>query len=185
MTTFKRSRDFTVNNYNKVAVIKALRAVSGVGLKEAKDAVEQAADGIAFEFNAPISTNENWDELQTMKTNGFTIAQANDRVTIILESIKQNAIFSTKDGDNDLARLLLNVLSDYEQIQNDREAAIIAESEARKEREHADKIRRAEREKMQIDRELAHSAQQHQDEERRLMKREYESRIQSNWDKQE
>lgn len=184
MTTFKRSRDFTVNNYNKVAVIKALRSVSGVGLKEAKDAVEAAADGIAFEFNAPISTNENWDELQTMRTNGFTIAQANDRVTIILESIKQNAIFSTKDGDIDLARLLLNVLSDYEQIQKDREAAIIAESEARKEREHTDKIRRAEREKMQIDRELAHAAQTAQDEERRLMKREYETRIQSNLDRQ-
>lgn len=185
MTTFKRSRDFTVNNYNKIAVIKALRSISGVGLKEAKDAVEMAADGIAFEFDAPVALNESWDEMQDIKANGFTISQANDAITIVLESVKQNAIFCTNNGDNGLARLLLSLLDDYEQMQKDREADIIRESIERKEREHADKIRRAERDKIQNDRDLAYSVQAQQEEERRLMKREYETRIRNNMDAQE
>ena len=184
MATLRTTRNFN-HPYDKVKVIKALRAISGIGLKDAKDGVEMAADGTSFEFICNTAMNCHVEELDTMHNNGFTISELDTKIGIVLESVKQSAIFATKEGDNELSKLLLNVLTDFEQVQQRREEDRAELVEARKIREQAEKLRHAEREVLQHEREMRHAEQQAHEDERRRNKREQELRITRQLDAQE
>lgn len=184
MATLRTTRNFN-HPYDKVKVIKALRAISGIGLKDAKDGVEMAADGTSFEFTCNAVVNHHVEELDTIRKNGFTIAELDAKISIVLESVKQNAIFAAREGDNELSKLLLNVLINFEQVQQKREEDKAELVEARKVREQAEKIRHAEREQFQHEREMRHAEQQAHEEERRRNKREQELRITRQLDAQE
>jgi hypothetical protein len=185
MPTLRTTRNFDPSNYNKVAVIKAMRSLTGIGLKEAKDAVELAASGTPFQFETGVFISDSLGEVEVIDENHFTVTEVNANVSIVLSSVKQSAIFSTKQGDNELGRLLLNVLIDFEQIQKNRDAEKRAAVDTMKEREYAEKVRRAEAEKLQHDREIRHGEQQQQEENRRHNKREHEMRITRQLDEQE
>lgn len=185
MATLRTTHNFNSQDYGKVAVIKALRSIGGIGLKEAKDGVELAAEGIPFEFTTTTILRDRYDEMEVFKEHGFILAELDSKTSIVLESVKQSVVFATKEGDNELARLLLNVLMDYDQILKDRDVERAEEAEARKIRDQAEKARQAEREKFQHEREMQHGAQQAQDDLQRLNKREQEQRIRLARDKEE
>jgi len=174
MPTLRTTRNFDPADYNKVAVIKAMRSLTGMGLKDAKDAVELAASGTPFQFETGVFIADSLGEVEVIDEHGFTVTEVNANVSIALSSVKECAVFATNQGDNELGRLLLNVLIDFEQIQKERDAEKRAAADTMKEREHAEKIRRADAEKLQHDRELRHGEQQQQTEDRRHNKREHE-----------
>lgn len=155
------------------------------GFKETKDGVEQAADGVPYEFTNNVSHDGSWDQIEAIKENGFILGEVGIGIEIVLESIKQNAVFATNQGDNELARLLVNVLIDYEQIQKERDTERRVSAEAKKDRLLSDKVRQAEVEKLQHEREVRHGEQSAQEEQRRLAKRESEVRIANELDKRE
>lgn len=185
MPTLRTTRNFDPADYNKVAVIKAMRSLTGMGLKQAKDAVELAAAGTPFQFDTSIFLADSIGEVEVIDENGFTVTEVNANVSIVLTSVRQSAVFAANQGDNELSRLLLNVLIDFEQIQKEREAEKRAAVDTLKEREYAEKLRREESERMQHDREIRHGEQQQQTEERRQSKREHELRMTRILDEQE
>ncbi len=162
MATLRTTRKFNKNNYNKIIVIKAYRQISGVGLKEAKDAVESAADGFPQEFKLQhiTSTIERESEsITNMADEGFTIGSANPKIEVIIEATKQSAILATNEGDAELARILLGVLIDFRAIEDRREDERYAENDAATERRHVARVRENEREQMQHERETRYDEQ--------------------------
>jgi hypothetical protein len=159
MATLRTTRKFNKNNYNKIVVIKAYRQISGVGLKEAKDAVESAADGFPQEFklqNISSTIESESESITNMADEGFTIGSANPKIEVIIEATKQSAILATNEGDAELARILLGVLIDFRAIEDRREDERYAENDAASDRRHIAKVRESEREKMQHEREIRH-----------------------------
>ena len=113
-----KNKNYSTNFSNKVAAIKAVRAITGLGLKEAKDAVEDAMIGNAVSINTSFNPHDpiHSGGLQDLKDMGFDLGDKNTKTAIILESVKQAAILATKEDDYDLTKLLLNVLTDYDTI---------------------------------------------------------------------
>ena len=93
MTILRTTHNFN-GRYDKVPVIKALRAVAGLGLKEAKDGVELAADGVPFEFDGNIQPHAHYDSMQVFKENGFNFVEVDSKTSVVLESVKQSAVLS-------------------------------------------------------------------------------------------
>jgi len=143
---------------NKVPAIKAVRATTGIGLKEAKDAVEAAMEGQTVEINTSFNPRDPafTGTLSDLAAIGFDLSDKTIKSDIILASVKQGAIMATKDENYDLAQLLINVITDYEQICEDRRQASLELAEKNKERRHQNDIRNAERERIQADAMLAH-----------------------------
>jgi len=143
---------------NKVAAIKAVRATTGIGLKEAKDAVEDAMEGQTVEINTSFNPRDPafTGTLSDLAVIGFDLSDKTIKSDIILTSVKQAAIMATKDENIELARLLLNVITDYEQICEDRRQASLDADERNRERKHRQDMRNAEREKLQADALLMH-----------------------------
>jgi len=54
--------------------------------------------------------------LQDLSDMGFDLGDKKTKTAIVLESVKQAAILATKEDDYDLSRLLLNVLTEYDEI---------------------------------------------------------------------
>ena len=106
------------HNPNKVAAIKAVRAITGLGLKEAKDAVEEAMVGHIVSINTSFNPYDTIHAagLQDLSDMGFDLGDKKTKTAIVLESVKQAAILATKEDDYDLTRLLLNVLTEYDEI---------------------------------------------------------------------
>lgn len=176
MPTLRTTRNFDTD-YDKIAVIKAMRSLTGMGLKETKDAVELAAQGTPFKFSAGVFAVDGLGEIEVINKNGFTVTEVGANIAIVLESVKASAVFATNQGDNELARLLLNVLLDFEQIQKGRDEEQRAATIALKAREHDEKLRRDETERLQHGREMRHGEQQQQEDGRRHLKREHEMRM--------
>ena len=80
MPTLRTTRNFDPNNYNKVAVIKAMRSLTGLGLKEAKDAVELAAAGTPYQFTTAVFISDSLGEVEVVDENGFTVTEVNANV---------------------------------------------------------------------------------------------------------
>ena len=72
MPTLRTTRNFD-SDYNKVAVIKAMRSLTGMGLKHAKDAVELAASGTPFQFETGVFMSDSIGEIEVISDNGFTV----------------------------------------------------------------------------------------------------------------
>ncbi len=80
MPTLRTNRNFDPADYNKVAVIKAMRSLTGMGLKDAKDAVELAAAGTPFQFETGVFIADSLGEVEVIDENGFTVTEVNANV---------------------------------------------------------------------------------------------------------
>lgn len=169
MAYLVKNRNFVESN--KVKAIKAVRAITRLGLKDAKDAVEDAMDGHTITIESSFNPRDPAiaHELSELKCFGFELAHEKTKASMILESVKQSAILAAKEDDYDLARLLLNVLTEYEEISEARIQRGLAEIEQRKEEKHRANLRAEEREQAQLaTREMAADIQRKESENRRL-----------------
>jgi len=152
MTYLTKNRNYHQSN-NKVAAIKAVRAITGIGLKEAKDAVEDAMAGRAANIDSTFNPHDpiHASGLRDLADMGFDLGDKNVKSAIILESVKQSAILAAKEDDYELSRLLLNVLTDYDEIVAARIEKSCREAEARREQKHHAAMQREEHEQAQIE----------------------------------
>lgn len=140
-------------NPNKVAAIKAIRYITGVGLKDAKDWIESARDGDVIDLKYYPENRKQTDEsrvqYEILQGEGYEIINNNTKIDIILEATKQSAKMAIDEGENELATLLLDVINRHEencQLKLDQE---IREAEEEIDRKHRKKMRDIELETQQ------------------------------------
>ena len=135
-------------NYNKVAVIKAIRAITGAGLKESKDWVESAIEGNAIKLihyqYSEKNINENYDLFDILEAEGFEIISKNTRIDFILEATATSAKMAIDEKEHELATLLLNVLSTYKKNRQKKIENKKKIEEAERVRKHKQRMRREE-----------------------------------------
>ncbi len=105
-------------NDKKVVCIKAFRAITGLGLKEAKDAVELAMGGGAFSLpgkTAPVNCDA---EIDVLNDNGLMITGNATKIEFILRSMRANAKMAIDSKENNLAILILDALDRFESDRN-------------------------------------------------------------------
>lgn len=109
--------------FNKVGCIKAVRTLTGLGLKEAKDLVEAAAgpngteQPIAVRIDLPES--EVRDQVARLKEGGAVVNHhSGSNRSIILGTIHEATMFATSVGEYELASKL-NLLLGEETDKND------------------------------------------------------------------
>lgn len=94
---------------DKVACIKAVRTITGLGLKEAKDACERAGVEQTFLTYPGLSGVGYREEIRILERSGFTIGPTFDA---LLEELRMIGIKALKLGEDDLANdILQHVLS--------------------------------------------------------------------------
>ena len=124
MAYLRKGRNFHPDRYDKIKTIKAVRAATAVGLKEAKDAVEDAVERglvIKMEVNRNLSPVHLSDAITGIEENGLVLTHKSQKIDMVLESLKQSAILSAKEDEYELSQLIMNVLVEYEQIEDRRE----------------------------------------------------------------
>jgi len=102
-----------VEGYNKVACIKAFRQITGLGLKEAKDAVELAADGGVFVLPGKTAPAHDDEQINVLKANGLTITGNATKIEFILRSLRANAKMAIDCEENNLAILIIDALDRF------------------------------------------------------------------------
>lgn len=102
-----------VEGYNKVACIKAFRHITGLDLKEAKDAIELAAGGGAFELLDGTVLAPYDEQIGVLKAGGLMITGDTGKVKFILRSLKANAKMAIDCDENNLAILILDALDRF------------------------------------------------------------------------
>jgi hypothetical protein len=102
----------TVND--KVAAIKAIRWITGFGLKEAKDLIDAVCNGITHTFKEQNACYRNTEysysldeELKAIRACGFTVVEMSDILTTQVQAIAVEAINAC---DYDLAIDLIRIL---------------------------------------------------------------------------
>jgi hypothetical protein len=148
MAYLTRNKYFEAEGHNKVPPIKALRSITRLGLKEAKDAVEAVIAGGTVELDHVFIDKH--DAMQVREINdlagmGYDLRDRTQKSDIILESVKQSAVLATNENDYELAKLLLNVLTEYERIVEARKDEIIEAARVASEEQHKEAMRRYER----------------------------------------
>ena len=103
-----------IEDYNKVACIKAFRHITGLDLKDSKDAVELAASGGAFVLRDKIVLRDCDDQIAILKANGLLITGSADKVQFILRSMRANAKMAIDCEENNLAILILDMLERFD-----------------------------------------------------------------------
>lgn len=105
------------SNTNKVAAIKALRNITGAGLKESKDWIEAARDGEMVELEHYPSgvIGDSYLDHENLEREGYEIINSNTKIDFILEAIRQSAKMAVDEGENELGTLLLNILVKHEE----------------------------------------------------------------------
>ena len=98
MTNLIRMPGKLSQDYNKVACIKAFRFMTGLSLKDAKDAVELAADGGVFALPTKLPSLEYKEEMGILNANGLMITDGTDKVSFILKSLRANAKMALASG---------------------------------------------------------------------------------------
>lgn len=130
--------------FNKVACIKAVRGLVGLGLKDAKAAVESAMDGciITFDNIKPrVSTHVDQWAHDSLKENGMELITGTSKLEFIIEAVKEAAKIATDEGEEELAILLLGTIKQHKQNQLDKEAQYKTDLELQRQRLHAERIR--------------------------------------------
>jgi hypothetical protein len=85
--------------HNKVAVIKAIRMLTSLGLKEAKDASEASGEQ-TFPISEELNNNEVEEQFRILRTNG---ARVGAPVHLILDELRQLAIQAMEMDEDELA----------------------------------------------------------------------------------
>ena len=98
---------------DKIQAIKALRGLTGLGLKESKEMVEAAAAGT--QQRATISSNDP-DAVNSLRLAGLNITiiqHDHPSRTHIAGEIQKITTYATLAGQYDLAKVLIDVLEMY------------------------------------------------------------------------
>lgn len=145
MAKLRLSNGTVRDGFNKVAAIKALRQLTGVGLKEAKDVVEKAMTGALVDLS-PSVPNESLVSVQesyrVLAAQGLELIQDGKKVEFIIAAIKESAKLAADEEEEALAILLLDVIRQHKE--NCAAAARIEEAdrELARGRSHAERVRR-------------------------------------------
>lgn len=105
-------------NFDKVPCIKAFRQITGLGLKEAKDAVEAAESGGVFVLPGKTAPANCDAEIGILNASGLMITGNATKVEFILRSLRANAKMAIDSGENNLAILILDALDRFEDSRN-------------------------------------------------------------------
>ena len=103
--------------HNKVAAIKAWRQLSGLGLKEAKDAVESVMHGdcLVLQLNFPFQNDpKSAESLETLRREGMIVSSGGTHRHVVLRAIKSSARIALDNSEYDLAKDLIDVLERHE-----------------------------------------------------------------------
>lgn len=109
--------------FNKVGCIKAVRYLSGCGLKEAKDLVEAAVGPNGYEQTVAIRNDipdsEVKEQIAQLKEYGAIVnSLGTSHRSVIMGTLKEAALFATSVGEYSLASKL-NLLLGEEADKND------------------------------------------------------------------
>lgn len=122
--------------YNKVKAIKAVRCLTGIGLKEAKDVVERAYDGHPVSVpSAKLNMEADRREaLRNIEAEGFQFGPATTKIAVILESLHLAVKMAIDENDKELASIMLKALMKYERAVERRDEKAAARAERKEER---------------------------------------------------
>ena len=98
--------------HNKIGAIKAVRALSGIGLKDAKDLVETDGDW-DFEIDSTLGDDDRNDEIKNLKDSGVSVIESGASTSIsfsIMEDAMHEALVERK---YDLAQDILDTLKKH------------------------------------------------------------------------
>ncbi len=100
------------NHYNKIVVIKALRSISNMGLKEAKDLSESTGRNIIPVVAAgwwPGGNNEVYleEQCRILRNSGCEVGQPIHR---ILQSLRDLAAEALTQGEDEIANEILQLV---------------------------------------------------------------------------
>lgn len=109
--------------FNKVGCIKAVRSLTGMGLKEAKDLVEAAVGPNGseqmFAIRGDIPESEVTEQIAFLKAGGAIVSSLGvSHRSVIMGTLKETALFATSVGEYLLASKL-NLLLGEETDKND------------------------------------------------------------------
>jgi hypothetical protein len=146
MSKLRLTRAGMPADFNKVAAIKALRLLSGVGLKEAKDAVEEAMTGAVVDLTqtAPIDELGVQESIRNLEAQGFEFINGKGKIPFVIEAIKESAKLAADEEDEELAMLLLDVIKQHRENCERREHEAEERREIARQRNHAERIRKEE-----------------------------------------
>lgn len=106
--------------HNKVAAIKALRYITGLGLKDAKDTVEDVMEGHNLEVPLNPKAIDNHgrldarEEVATLRAEGIHIATGGTKRHAVIGATRAAAKIAVDDHQYDLAIDLIKVLRDHD-----------------------------------------------------------------------
>lgn len=147
MAKLRLSNGTMRDGFNKVAAIKAVRQLTGIGLKEAKEVVEEAMTGVVVDLSASvpdeslISVQESYHALAAQ---GLELIQGTNKVEFIVAAIKESAKMAADEEEEELAIMLLDVIRQHKENCDEKKRREEADREAARERSHAERIRREE-----------------------------------------
>ena len=110
METTKFSFTVHKNPVNKVAVIKAIRMLTGLGLKEAKDASERLGETQVFDiqkanfFSCANPEREMENQFRILRAEGLEVGEP---VHKLLEELRKLAAQALIQGEDELANEIL------------------------------------------------------------------------------
>lgn len=103
---------------NKVIAIKALRNLAGLGLKEAKDAVEEAMCGVTVTFDSSRKaldlTGSDSEAFRDLKGQGILVVGGAGKRGVIITATRSSAKMAVDEGEYELAISLINVLKEHD-----------------------------------------------------------------------
>lgn len=104
---------------NKVSAIKAARTLFGLGLKEAKDAIEEVMNKGVSEFeihpaNAPKHLDKMSPEMLTLMGEGIQIGGIETKKSAVIEALRSSAKVAMSDREYDLAISIIGVLKEHD-----------------------------------------------------------------------
>ena len=103
---------------NKIAAIKGVRALTGLGLKEAKDLVEMVEPGHTelIKIHASILEPSYSDAIRLIRESGMKVqatAENNEARRDIGDQLRQVITYATMTSQYDISRVLIDVMETY------------------------------------------------------------------------
>ncbi len=92
---------------NKVSAIKAIRTLTGLGLKDAKDAAEMVGNPQTYVLNTGITERDLEDQLRILRNEGFEVGPP---VYKLLEELRKLGSQALLQGEDDLANEILQLV---------------------------------------------------------------------------
>ena len=152
MSRLRISKHGMPEDFNKVATIKAVRQLCGIGLKEAKDAVEEAMTGTVVVITdlTPHASSQmsNHDAHESLRAQGLVLQSGTSKTEFIVQAIRESAKLAADEEETELSILLLDALRKHEINVDAREEKWKESQEQDRVRAHAEKMRREEQDQI-------------------------------------